>query len=74
VGALGSRRRLAERLARLKADGLSEADVNRLKAPIGLNIGARAPWHIAVSVVAEAVQTLQAQDAARVWPAALEQV
>jgi xanthine dehydrogenase accessory factor len=74
VGALGSRRRLAERLARLKAEGLSEGDVDRLKAPIGLNIGARAPWHIAVSVVAEAVQTLQAQDAARVWPAALEQV
>jgi xanthine dehydrogenase accessory factor len=74
VGALGSRRRLAERLARLKADGLSEADVNRLKAPIGLNIGARAPWHIAVSVIAEAIQTLQAQDAARLWPAALERV
>jgi len=74
VGALGSRRRLPERLARLQAEGLSEAAVARLKAPIGLNIGARAPWHIAVSVVAEAIQTLQAQDAQRVWPATLEQV
>ncbi len=74
VGALGSRRRLPERLARLKADGLSDEAIARLKAPIGINIGARAPWHIAVSVVAEAIQTLQAQDAASVWPAALEQV
>ena len=74
VGALGSRRRLPERLARLAAEGLGEAPIARLKAPIGLNIGARAPWHIAVSVVAEAIQTLQAQDALRVWPAALEQV
>lgn len=72
VGALGSRRRLPERLARLKADGLSEEAIARLKAPIGLNIGARAPWHIAVSVVAEAIQTLEAQEALRVWPAALE--
>lgn len=74
VGALGSRRRLPERLARLKADGLSEAAMARLKAPIGLNIGARSPWHIAVSVVAEAIQTLQAQDALYVWPSALERV
>jgi xanthine dehydrogenase accessory factor len=74
VGALGSRRRLPERLARLEAQGLSTAAISRLKAPIGLNIGARAPWQIAVSVVAEAIQTLQAQDAQRVWPFALEQV
>lgn len=73
VGALGSRRRLPERLARLEAEGLSPQSIARLKAPIGLNIGARAPWHIAVSVVAEAIQTLQAQDAQRAWPAALEQ-
>ncbi|HVY34352.1 MAG TPA: XdhC family protein, partial [Caulobacteraceae bacterium] len=73
VGALGSRRRLPERLARLRAEGLSEDSIARLKAPIGLNIGARAPWHIAVSVVAEAIQTLEAQEAKVVWPAALEQ-
>ncbi|MEI9891396.1 MAG: NTP transferase domain-containing protein [Caulobacteraceae bacterium] len=60
VGALGSRRRLPERLARLSADGLSESAVARLKAPIGLNIGARAPWEIAVSVIAEAIQSLKA--------------
>ena len=70
VGALGSRRRLPERLARLAAEGLPESAVARLKAPIGLNIGARAPWEIAVSVIAEAIQSLKALDAARAWPSA----
>ena len=70
VGALGSRKRIPERLARLSADGLSDAAVARLKAPIGLDIGARAPWEIAVSVIAEAIQSLKALDAARPWPAA----
>jgi xanthine dehydrogenase accessory factor len=68
VGALGSRRRIPERLARLSDDGLSDSAVARLKAPIGLDIGARAPWEIAVSVIAEAIQALKALDAARPWP------
>ena len=70
VGALGSRKRIPERLARLQADGLADSAVARLKAPIGLDIGARAPWEIAVSVVAEAIQALKALDAARPWPCA----
>ena len=74
VGALGSRRRLPERLARLKAEGVDPAVLSRLKAPIGLDIGARSPWHIAVSVIAEAIQTLAAEEARRVWPAALAPV
>ncbi len=68
VGALGSRRRIPERIARLLADGVTEAGAARLRAPIGLDIGARAPWEIAVSVIAEAIQTLKAQEAARPWP------
>jgi xanthine dehydrogenase accessory factor len=70
VGALGSRRRLPERLARLKAEGLDDAVVGRLHAPIGLNIGARSPWEVAVSVVAEVIQALKAEDAARPWTVA----
>jgi len=70
VGALGSRKRIPERLARLTMDGLADSAVARLKAPIGLDIGARAPWEIAVSVIAEAIQALKALDAARPWPAA----
>lgn len=70
VGALGSRKRLPERLGRLKFDGVPDSAIARLKAPIGLDIGARAPWEIAVSVIAEAIQALKALDAARPWPAA----
>jgi xanthine dehydrogenase accessory factor len=53
VGALGARRRLPERLAGLRAAGLSEGDIARLRAPIGLSIGGKAPWEVAVAVVAE---------------------
>jgi xanthine dehydrogenase accessory factor len=70
VGALGSRRRLPERLARLRTEGLEQSAIARLKAPIGLDIGARSPWQIAVSVIAEAIQVLAAQEARRGWPAA----
>ena len=70
VGALGSRKRIPERLARLQFDGVSDGAVARLKAPIGLDIGARAPWEIAVSVIAETIQALKALDAARPWPQA----
>jgi xanthine dehydrogenase accessory factor len=70
VGALGSRKRIPERLARLQMDGVPESAIARLKAPIGLDIGARAPWEIAVSVIAEAIQALKTLDAARPWPSA----
>jgi xanthine dehydrogenase accessory factor len=70
VGALGSRKRIPERLARLSHEGLSDGAIARLKAPIGLDIGARTPWEIAVSVIAEAIQALKALDAGRAWPSA----
>ena len=70
VGALGSRRRLPERIARLEGAGLSPEAIARLNAPIGLSIGARSPWEVAVSVVAEVIQSLKAQDALRAWPKA----
>jgi xanthine dehydrogenase accessory factor len=53
VGLLGARRRLPERLARLRAEGISEAAIARLAAPIGLDIGGKAPWEVAVSVIGE---------------------
>jgi xanthine dehydrogenase accessory factor len=53
VGALGARRRLPERLARLRALGTADADLERLHAPIGLDLGGKAPFEIAVSVLAE---------------------
>lgn len=53
VGALGSRKTAASRNARLIARGLAERDVARVRAPVGLAIGARSPAEIAISIMAE---------------------
>lgn len=55
VGALGSARRRTERLEALRAAGVGEAELARLKTPIGLAIGARAPYEIAIATLAELV-------------------
>ena len=59
VGALGSRKTHAKRVDRLTAAGLSEADMARIHAPIGLDIGAQTPAEIAVSVLGEVVASLR---------------
>jgi len=56
IGALGSRSTQANRMSRLRANGFSDADLSRLHAPIGLEIGASNPAEIAVSIMAEIVQ------------------
>jgi xanthine dehydrogenase accessory factor len=53
VGLLGARKRLPERLAPLRAAGVPEAVLNRVHAPIGLDIGGKAPWEVAISVIGE---------------------
>ena len=53
VGLLGARRRLAGRLDELKFEGVSDAAMARLHAPIGLDIGGKAPFEVAVSVIGE---------------------
>jgi xanthine dehydrogenase accessory factor len=53
VGLLGARRRLMGRLAELRAEGMAESAIGRLHAPIGLDIGGKAPWEVAVSVIGE---------------------
>jgi xanthine dehydrogenase accessory factor len=55
VGVLGARRRLPERLSRLRAAGLDEAVTERLHGPIGLDLGGKSPWEVAVSVIAQIV-------------------
>jgi xanthine dehydrogenase accessory factor len=57
VGAMGSRRTHADRLRRLRAEGLTTAELARLRSPIGLDLGARTPEETAVSVAAEIVQS-----------------
>ncbi|ONH36862.1 XdhC family protein [Protofrankia sp. BMG5.30] len=57
IGAMGSRRTHADRLARLRAAGLTEAQLARIRAPIGLDLGGSTPEETAVSIAAEIVQT-----------------
>ena len=59
IGALSSKKTHAKRMARLKEQGASDADLARIHAPIGLNIGAVSPSEIAVSIMAEITAKLR---------------
>jgi xanthine dehydrogenase accessory factor len=59
IGALGSRKTHAKRVARLKEAGLTDVDIARIHAPIGIDIGAISPPEIAVSIMAEITQRLR---------------
>jgi xanthine dehydrogenase accessory factor len=59
IGALGSSRNHAKRLERLKAAGFGDAELERIKSPIGIAIGAQSPAEIAVAVMAEIVHAVR---------------
>jgi xanthine dehydrogenase accessory factor len=59
IGALGSKKTHAKRLVRLKEQGLTDADVARIHAPIGLPIGAVSPAEIAVAIMGEITARLR---------------
>jgi xanthine dehydrogenase accessory factor len=59
IGALGSRKTHERRAQRLMASGFTDADLARIHAPIGLDIGAVSPAEIAVSILAEIVASLR---------------
>jgi xanthine dehydrogenase accessory factor len=61
IGALGSTRTHARRLARLKALGFSGRELERIHGPVGLAVGARAPGEIAIAVLAELVKVRHAR-------------
>jgi len=66
VGALGSKKTHARRIERLKAQGLSDAALARIHAPIGLKIGAVSPAEIAVAIMGEITARLRQPAAAKV--------
>jgi xanthine dehydrogenase accessory factor len=55
IGVLGSRKTHEKRLHRLKKDGLTDEQLARLHAPVGLDIGSSTPAEIALSIMAEIV-------------------
>jgi xanthine dehydrogenase accessory factor len=65
VGAMGSRRAQAQRRERLLAAGLEEELIDRVAAPIGLDLGALTPEETALSIMAEVVAVRHGRDGGR---------
>ncbi|MBZ4324535.1 XdhC family protein, partial [Streptomyces huiliensis] len=57
VGAMGSRRTHSDRVHRLREAGVTEGELSRLRAPIGLDLGGRTPEETALSIAAEIIAT-----------------
>ena len=55
IGMVGSKRKREELFRQLRADGFSNADLERVHCPVGLAIGAETPAEIAVSILAELI-------------------
>ncbi|GHO55188.1 XdhC family protein [Ktedonobacter robiniae] len=62
IGAIGSRKTGEERAERLKNEGITEEQLQRIHGPIGLNIGAKTPEEIALAIMAEIVATRNGKD------------
>jgi xanthine dehydrogenase accessory factor len=61
IGSLGSKKTHGTRVTRLTEAGYSEAEIARIHAPIGLNIGGKSPAEIAISIMAQVTEVLHKQ-------------
>ena len=59
IGCLGSNRTHGKRLERLASEGFGETEFNRIHGPVGLDIGAKSPAEIAVSIMGEITEALR---------------
>lgn len=59
IGCLGSKRTHGKRLERLAVEGFGESDFTRIHGPVGLDIGAKSPAEIAVSIMGEIIEALR---------------
>jgi xanthine dehydrogenase accessory factor len=57
IGAIGSEKTRTERDARLRDEGVGDADLARLHAPIGIQIGARTPEEVAITIAAQLIES-----------------
>jgi xanthine dehydrogenase accessory factor len=62
VGAMGSRETCKRRLELLREAGIADTDLQRIRAPVGLNLGGRSPEEIAVAIVAEMLTVRYGRD------------
>lgn len=61
IGALGSKKTQEKKRSDLKERGFTDRDLDRIHGPVGLNIGAKSPEEIALSIIAEIVQVKRAR-------------
>ncbi|MEG1844587.1 MAG: xanthine dehydrogenase accessory protein XdhC [Clostridia bacterium] len=65
LGCIGSRAKVKATHERLRSDGFTDADLARIRSPIGLAIGAQTPEEIAISIAAEVIAARRGGEAAR---------